>query len=329
MKQIQIHRNRSGSRYGIRMVLILLAVYLVGLGAVYSAWSDLISVNLGMTTGALDLIFDSTDNNPIRAYIVDAGGKKEEKTEVTAEMDSDGKSIDFSFDEALLTSEFAGGNKMLMLQYTLIGDENNTIDCFESYSDDFDEPSGEQVEFIPDEEKSVMTVDEKEYGLPSRLFEATPNLYWDVYRQMEIEESDNDEPKIKVTVYLKLRSDSEEDLAELSENEELSLNADDLPEELINELTTAEADTEGALSDPAVAETDTTVLPDAANPETDTAVLSDPAVAGTDIEGAVPVRPVVIDAEIDTTYKFHLPLWVEQGDPEVKIDWSETRTDSD
>ena len=269
-------------RHGAQIILILLALYLLGVGTAYSSWADRTSADFRMATGKLGLIFpDSPDQAPVQAYLTDAQGQNPEKipaSELHYVLDYDKKSLQFSLDPVLLTDAFRKQGKMLMFQYTIIEDGANTIDDFKRSSAAFETQLEEQLIFTP--KNSRIRVSGKEYELPEDLFGQLPPFSWEVYRQTEVQ-SDEDRPEITVTVYLKPSPDA---TAESFLPEELPLHADKLPAELITDLTAAQTDPNSIPTDP----------------------------AAPDPENAAAVLPEKIEAEIDITYSFELPLWVEQ-----------------
>ncbi|WZL79067.1 hypothetical protein QBE55_02550 [Eubacteriales bacterium mix99] len=267
MKRICSNRR---TRHGVQIILILLALYLLGVGTAYSSWADRTSVDFRMATGKLGLIFpDSPDQAPVQACITDAQGKNPEKipaSELHYVLDYDKKSLQFSLDQVLLTDDFRKHGKMLMFQYTIIGDEANTINDFKRSSAAFKTEPEEHLVFTP--KSSRVRVSGKEYELPEDVFDQLPPLSWEVYRQTETQ-SDKGRSEITVMVYLKPSPDVTEGSFL---PEEFPLHAEELPAELISDLTAAQ----------------------------------------TDPENAAAALPEKIEAEIDITYSFELPLWVEQ-----------------
>lgn len=233
---------RKRHTFGVRpaIVLFVLAVGLCALGAGYAAWTDVLTVRGGLTTGDMNIVFDSSV--PITVQLVSGkgtegyqpaydgeygdsigGGTYSQEIVVDYEVDNSGRYASIVFASPFYIEDLTNPNNMLMMRYGLKFSADSSVTAVETYSADFSVPSSEQITLTPGTVR--MMSGGMEYPLPEGYGYLSASVIMDVYRELKSENG-----LLIATVYLKPSRDNYM-LAGYGENE-LWLEADTLPLEL-------------------------------------------------------------------------------------------------
>lgn len=219
-------------------IFIILSITLGAIGVSYAAWSRHLLLNTSLSSGSLDIVFD--ESRPYYAEIIHANGtsiNSGDQQAIPCTLDKEKKLATLSFDSTLLLNDLMDSNRFLIFQYPLALGERSTVQSVTPYMADLDLTSDEILQSIPS--NPILLIGEDEYPLPENLQDAYAPLTWEIYRQMEMEDE-----QITGTVFLKLSNESKEDLLEPGE---LILDADELPEEIIDLITPHEDGSSGLL----------------------------------------------------------------------------------
>lgn len=220
------------------ILMIILSIALGTMGVGYAAWSRHLQVSTSLSSGSLHIVFD--ENRPYSAEIIHTNGtyvSSSEKPEIHCILDGEKKLATLSFDGALLLDDLMDSNSFLVFQYPLALGEQDTIQSVTPYMADLDLSSNEILQSTPSDPK--LLIGEDEYPLPESLRDPYAPLKWDIYRQIEVEDE-----QIIGTVFLRLSNASKEDLLV---PDELILEADELPEEIIDQVTPIKGGSGGLL----------------------------------------------------------------------------------
>lgn len=211
--------------YGIA---VLLTFVLCTIGVGYAKWTSVLVTKAEMTTGTLNMVFDHQGEFSVSMVELDGTRAEilawgDDVTWHTDMMEGTEKNAGLTVSGSLLMEPLIQGDNMLLLKYDICPAEDSTVQWIHPREVDFSKPDPETVTFQPEE--YVLVVDGEEYDLPSELMEYAPVLEWESYSALE-----QTDTTITGSTYLRLTKES---IATLTLLEEVTLDVEDLPAEIL------------------------------------------------------------------------------------------------
>ena len=208
-----------------RIFIFLVLISILGVtGVTYSSWNSNLWAGAKMTSGAMDVMFNTKTDGKYAVYITEKNGSNGNL--IGAEFFSTDKVLEISFTEGLPINALIEG-KLLKLEFPLDYSEHSTVNKLNLTKLDLTK-TGEIIEMQAD--SALLVYDGNEYSIGEDEAAFREPLQFEVYKTVS-EEDDNDTIGC---IYLKLQEDSKNRIAELPLK--ITLDKEEIDEDIDSEI---------------------------------------------------------------------------------------------